>query len=67
MSNSLNSGSNATAGGGGSGSGGGGGGSGSGAGSGTFIDKIDPFKNQGRRHAGLIAYRDGVRKGPFVV
>ena len=43
-SNSLNSGSNSTAGGGGSG----GGGSGS-AGSGTFIDKIDPFKNQGRR------------------
>ena len=42
MSNSLNSGSNATA-----GSGSGGGGSGS-AGSGTFIDKIDPFKNQGR-------------------
>ena len=46
MSNSLNSGSNATAGGGGGG-GSGGGGSGS-AGSGTFIDKIDPFKNQGR-------------------
>ena len=56
MSNSLNSGSNATAGGGGgSGSGGGGGGSGSGAGSGTFIDKIDPFKNQGRIQAGLVA------------
>ena len=39
MSNSLNSGSNAT--------GGGSGGGSASAGSGTFIDKIDPFKNQG--------------------
>ena len=53
MSNSLNSGSNATAGGGGGG-GSGGGGSGS-AGSGTFIDKIDPFKNQGRTNSERLA------------
>ena len=66
MSNSLNSGSNATAGGGGSGSGGGGGGSGSGAGSGTFIDKIDPFKNQGRGFR-LDSLRFTFLDGPWVV